>query len=152
MYKEEMCARFWVKGFKVKVDQDKRSLYLKRASSLVITKSWPQEAEDMILGLGGHVEPWATQALPLGAAFPPLHPCWKAGQLAMFSRESGVWVFMYNLLILMSATNFFFSQKISGNKISTAMCWNQPSVSAVFCFWPRVGSAVGTERNLIHVG
>ena len=84
------CARVWVKGFKVKVDEDKSSLYLKRASSLVITKSWPQEAEDMILGLGGHVEPWATQALPLGAAFPTLQPCVKAGQLAMFSRESEV--------------------------------------------------------------
>ena len=108
----------------------------------------------MILGLGDHVGIWAAQALPLGAAFPPLHPCWKAGQLAMFSRESEVWIFMYNLLILMLATNFFFFfyQKNRGNKISTAMCWNQPSVSAVFCFWPRVGSAVGTERNLIHVG
>ena len=107
MYKEELCAGFWVKGFKVKVDQDKSSLYLKRASSLVLTNSWAQEAGDMILGLGGHVEPWAAQALPLGAAFPPLHPCWKAGQLAMFSRESEVWIFMYNLLILMLATNFF---------------------------------------------
>ena len=111
LYKEELCARIWVKGFKVKVDQDKSSLYLKRASSLVLTNSWAQEAGDMILGLGGHVEPWAAQALPLGAAFPPLHPCWKAGQLAMFSRESGVWVFMYNLLILMSATNFFLPEK-----------------------------------------
>ena len=64
-----------------------------------------QEAGDMILGLGGHVEIWAAQALPLGAAFPPLHPCWKAGQLAMFSRELEVWIFMYNLLILMLATN-----------------------------------------------
>ena len=87
MYKEELCARFWVKGFKVKVDQDKSSLYLKRARSLVLTKSWPQEAGDMILGLGGHVGIWATQALSLGAAFSPLHPCWKAGKLAMFSRE-----------------------------------------------------------------
>jgi len=100
----------------------------------------------MILGLGDHVEIWAAQALPLGADFPPLHPCWKAGQLAMFSRESEVCIFMYNLLILMLAI-IFFSQKISGNKISTAMCWNQPSVFAVFCFWPRVGSAVVTERN-----
>ena len=58
----------------------------------------------MILGLGGHVEPWAAQTLPLGAAFPPLHPCWKAGQLAMVSRESEFWMFMYNLLILMLAT------------------------------------------------
>ena len=79
MYKEELCARFWVKGFKVKVDQDKSSLYLKRGSSLVLTKSWPLGAGDMILGLGCHVEPWTTQALALGAAFPPLHPCWKAG-------------------------------------------------------------------------
>ena len=71
-----------------------------------------QEAGNMILGLGGYVEPWATQALSLGAAFPPLHPCWKAGQLPMFLRESEVWIFMYNLLILMLATSsssFFFS-------------------------------------------
>ena len=87
MYKEELCARFWVKGFKVRVDQVKSSFYLKRARSLVLINSWPQEAGDMILGLGGHVEIWAAQALPLGAAFPPLHPCWKAGQLAMLSRE-----------------------------------------------------------------
>ena len=106
-YKEELCARFWVKGFKVKVDQDISYIYLKKASSLVLTMLWPQEAGDMILGLGCHVEPWAAQALPLGAAFPPLHPCWKADQLAMFSRESEVWIFMYNLLILMLATNFF---------------------------------------------
>ena len=151
MYKEELCARFWVKGFKVKVDQDKSSLYLYRARSLVLTKSWPEEAGDMILGLGGHVGIWAAQALPLLAAFLPLHPCWKAGQLPMFLRESEVWIFMYKLLILMLASNFIF-QKISGNNISTAMCWNQPSVSAIFCFWPRVGSAVGTERNLIHAG
>ena len=58
----------------------------------------------------GHVEIWAAQALPLGAAFPPLHPCWEAGQLAMFSRESEVWIFMYNLLILM-LTIFFFPKK-----------------------------------------
>ena len=104
----------------------------------------------MILGLGGYVEPWAAQALPLVAAFPSLHPFCKPGQLAMFSRESEVWIFMYNLLILMLTINFFFL-KNSGNEISTAMCWNQPSVSAVLCFWPRVGSAVGTERTLIHV-
>ena len=60
----------------------------------------------MILGLGGHVGIWAAQALSLGAAFPPLHPCWKAGQLAMFSGELEVWIFMYNLLILMLTTNF----------------------------------------------
>ena len=62
----------------------------------------------MILGLGGYVEPWAAQALPLGAAFPPLRPFCKAGQLAMFSRESEVWIFMYNVLLLMLETNFFF--------------------------------------------
>ena len=65
----------------------------------------------MILGLGGHVGIWAAQALCPGAAFPPLQPCWKADQLAMFSRESEVWIFMYNLLILMLATNFFFPKK-----------------------------------------
>ena len=65
----------------------------------------------MILGLGGHVGIWAAQALPLEAAFPPFHPCWKAGQLAMFSRESEVWIFMYNLLILMVAINFIFLKK-----------------------------------------
>jgi len=107
MHKEELCARLWVKSFKVKVDEDKSSLYLKRAISLILRKSWSPEAGDMIIGLGGHIEPWATQTLPLGAAFPPLHPCWKAGQLAMFSGESEVWVFMYNLLILTLATNFF---------------------------------------------
>ena len=69
----------------------------------------------MILGLGGHVEPWVAQALQLGAAFPPLHPCWKAGQLAMFSGELEVWIFMYNLLILMLET-FFFSSKKEGTK------------------------------------
>ena len=93
MYKEELCAGFWVKGFKVKVDQDKSSLYLKTASSLVLTNSWPQEAREMILGLGCHVGRWAAQDPPstaLGAAFPTLQPCWKAGKLAMFSRESEV--------------------------------------------------------------
>ena len=43
------CVRFWVKGFKVKVDQNKSSLYFKRARSLAPTNSWPQEAGDMIL-------------------------------------------------------------------------------------------------------
>ena len=65
----------------------------------------------MILGLVGHVGPSAAQALPLGADFPPLQPCWKAGQLPMFSGESEVWIFMYSLLILMLATNFFFPKK-----------------------------------------
>ena len=56
----------------------------------------------------GHVEIWAAQALPLGAAFPPLHPCWEAGQLAMFSGESEVWIFMYNLLILMLSNIYIY--------------------------------------------
>ena len=122
MYKEELCAGFWVKGFKVKVDQDKSSPYLKIASSLVLTNSWAQEAGDMILGLGGHVEPWAAQALPLGAAFPPLYPCWKLGQLAMFSRESEVWIFMYNLLILILATNLFQKKKKTVEMKSPQQC------------------------------
>ena len=73
----------------------------------------------MILGPGGHVQIWATQDLPLGAAFPLLHTCWKAGQLAMFSRESEVWIFIYNLLILMLATILFFQKKYNGSQIST---------------------------------
>ena len=59
----------------------------------------------MILRLGGHVGIWAAQALSLGAAFPPLHSCWKAGQLPMFSREVRSWIFMYNGLILILPTN-----------------------------------------------
>ena len=55
----------WVKGFKVKADQNKSSNYLKSTRSLVLTNSWPREAGDMILGLGGHVGIWAAQALPL---------------------------------------------------------------------------------------
>ena len=114
MYKEELCAGFWVKGFKVKVDQDKSSLYLKIASRLVLTNSWPQEAREMILGLGCHVGRWAAQDPPstaLGAAFPTLQPCWKAGKLAMFSSEVRSWILMYNVLILILANNFFFSKK-----------------------------------------
>jgi len=75
----------------------------------------------MILGLGDPVGLWAAQALPLGAALPPLHPCWKAGQLATFSRESEVWIFMYNLLLLILATNFFFPEKTVGMK-SPQLC------------------------------
>ena len=65
----------------------------------------------MILGLGGHVGIWAAQALPLGAAFPTLLPCQKSGKLTMFSRESEVCIFMYNLLILMVAIYFIFLKK-----------------------------------------
>ena len=61
-YKEKLCSGFWVKGFKVKVDKDKRSLYHKIASSLVLTNSWPQEVSEMIVGLGAHAGPWAAQA------------------------------------------------------------------------------------------
>ena len=71
----------------------------------------------MILGLVGHVGPSAAQALPLGAAFPLLHTCWKAGLLAMFSRESELWIYMYNLLILMLATNSFFPEKKVGTNL-----------------------------------
>ena len=49
VYLEEPYAGFWVKGFKVKDYQDKSSLYLKRASSLVLTNSWPQEATEIIV-------------------------------------------------------------------------------------------------------
>ena len=94
----------------------------------------------MIQELGSHAGPWAELALPQGAAFPPLHPCWKAGQLAMFSGELEVWIFMYNLLILMLATILFFQKKYNGIQIDTKVCWIQPSGYACFYFWPRVGS------------
>ena len=61
-YKEELCDGFQVKGFKVKVDQDKSSLYLKRDSSLVLTNSGSQEAREMIVRLDGHAGPCAAQA------------------------------------------------------------------------------------------
>ena len=47
--------------------------------------------------------PWwnlGSTGLTSGSSLSPLHPCWKAGQLAMFSRKSEVWIFMYNVLIL----------------------------------------------------
>ena len=71
-----------------------------------------------------------------------------------FQEKSEVWIFMYNILILILETKFFFQKKKknSGNEISTAICWNQSSVSAGFYFSPTVGGAVGTERSLIHVG
>ena len=77
------------------------------------------EVREMIQELGSHAGPWTVPALPLGEAFPPLHPCWNAGQLAMFSRESEVWIFIYNLLILMLATILFFQKKYNGSQIST---------------------------------
>ena len=50
---------------------------------------------------------WPCWTLTMGAAFPPLQPCWKAGLLAMFARESEIWIFMHNLLILILATIYF---------------------------------------------
>ena len=44
-YKEVVCSGFWVKGFKFKVDQDKSKLYLKIASSLVLTTHGPRRQE-----------------------------------------------------------------------------------------------------------
>ena len=67
-----------------------------------------------------------------------------------FSRESDGSIFIYNLLIIMLAT-IFFPKKKNGNEMSTTMCLNQSSVSAGFYFEPRLGSAVGTERNLINL-
>ena len=73
----------------------------------------------MILGLGGYVEPWAAQNPPstaLGAGFPTLQPCWKAGQLTMFSRSVRSCIFMYNVLILILATTFFFPKGGGGKQ------------------------------------
>ena len=83
MYKEELCASLWVKVFKFKVDENKSSLYLKRASSLVLTKSWSQEAGNMIPGVGGHVEPWATQAfLTTGSSLSSTSPMLESRPVA----------------------------------------------------------------------
>ena len=102
-----MCARFWVKGFKVKVDQDKSSLYLKISISLVLTSSWPQEAGDMILGLvamfksGQHrFCQWEQPFLHFTHAVKQASwPCFKENQSLDF---------MYNLMISMLATIFLF--------------------------------------------
>ena len=138
-----MCSGFWVKGFKAKVDQDKSRLYLKIASSLVLTNSWPQEAL-------GNTEPSQHST---GSSLSYTSTMLESRTVGhVFKRSQKL--HMYNVLILILATNFFFPKGVgnSGNEISTAMCLNQPSVSAGFYFSPRVGSAVGTERNLIHVG
>ena len=109
MYKEELCARFWVKGFKVKVDENKSSLYLKRASSLVLTKSWPQEAGVMTLGRGGHVEPWATQALPLGlSSTSPMLGSRPVGHVFKRIRSLDISVQSTDFNV---SNFFFFSQK-----------------------------------------
>ena len=67
-YKEELCAGFWVKGFNVKVDQDKSSLYLKRDSSLVLTNSGPQQAREMIVGLGWPYWTLGSTGLTIGSS------------------------------------------------------------------------------------
>ena len=59
---------------------------------------------------------------------------------------------MYSLLILMLATNFFFPRKKEGTKSPQRCAGNSLQFLQYFCLWPRVGSAVGTEGNSIHVG
>ena len=71
----------------------------------------------------------------------------KQGSWPCFQEKSEVWIFMYTILILILETKLKKKKKKnSGNEISTAMCWNQPSVSAGFHFSPTVGGAVGTEE------
>ena len=74
----------------------------------------------------------------------------------MFSRESELWVYMYNLLILMLETKFFFNLKKGLGTKSPQQCagisLQSQQAFFFFFFWPRDGSAVGTERNLIHIG
>ena len=85
----------------------------------------------------------------------------QVGHIFKRVRCLDIYVQSTDFILFFQSTDFnvsnqflFFpkKKKKNGKEISTAMCWNQPSVSAIFCFWPRVGSAVGTERNLIHVG
>ena len=94
----------------------------------------------MILGLGGHVGPWAAQALPLEQPFLHFNHAGKQASWPCLQMMLEEWIFMYNLLILMLATTFFFfPRENSGNEISTTMCWNQPSVSAIFVFGLELG-------------
>ena len=74
---------------RIKEDEDTSGSYLQQASSLGQFSQihGPGGKKKWIQGLGGHAKHWAAQALPLGAASPPLQPCWKAGQQAKFSRE-----------------------------------------------------------------
>ena len=121
-YKEEVCARFWVKGFKVKVDQDKSSLYLKRASSLVLTR---------LMSPGGRRYDTRTRwpcwtlgstGLTTGGSLTSTSPMLESRPIGHVFKRIGTWIYMYNLLILMLETNFFSPKKKIGNEISTAMC------------------------------
>ena len=57
----------------------------------------------------------------------------KQASWPCFQENWNFGYFLYNLLILMLETNLISPpKKNSGNKFSTAMCWNQPSVSAGF--------------------
>ena len=47
---------------------------------------------------------------------------------------------------------FIFAEKKEGTKSPQRCAGNSLQFLQYFCLWPRVGSAVGTEGNLIHVG
>ena len=99
MYKEIVCSGFWVKGFKVKVDQDKSILYLKIASSLVLPNSWPQEAL-------GNTEPSQHSTGNSLSYTSTMLESRTVGHVFKRSQK----LHMYNVLILILATNFFFQR------------------------------------------
>ena len=88
-----------------------------------------------------------SRGLTTGSSLSSTSPMPEIRQVGHVFKRIKVWTFMYNLLILTLATFFFFPKKspqwCSGISLQSLQ---------FFCFWPRVGSAVGTERNLIHVG
>ena len=102
------CVRFWVKGFKVKVDEEKSGLYLKRAGSLVLT----------VMASGGRYDtrtrwPCLTlghTGLTTGSSLSSTSPMLESRQVGHVFKRIKVWIFMYNLLILMFTTNFFFPE------------------------------------------
>ena len=62
----------------------------------------------MILGLGGHVEPWATQALPLGlSSTSPMLGSRPVGHVFKRIRSLNIYVQSADF----NGSNFFFSKK-----------------------------------------
>ena len=95
--------------------------------------------------------PCWTLGLTTGSSLSSTSPMLESRPIGHAFKRTGS-LDIYVQSIDFSVSNSPTSPQENGNKISTAMCWNQPSVSAGFYFSPRVGSVVGTERNLIHVG
>ena len=138
-YKEVLCVGFWVIGFKVKVDQDKSSLYLNRASSLVLTNSWPQEAREMRVGVGGHAGPWAETGLTTASKLSSTSSMLESRPVGhVFNRNRRLDIYVQSTGF--NVSNFFFQKN--------QWEWNLhndvlESASVGFYLWPRLGSRWG---------